>query len=134
MIPEFVYNEYNALVVKPHLPTSFQWSLLPSYPYLTYDFIRTSSFEHCARIARIDLSYTIMVARSSARYMLSIGDHKRYIDNLLGRGRCYPHINMALEGIGVSLSNSEYGITEQDVIRHFFGIAPIPDEKILMMM
>lgn len=131
MIPEFVYNKYNALVVKPYLPTSFQWNLFDSIDYL----IRTEEFEDCAHLSRRDPCYINMVAEKAAAFMINFGEHKRYMDSMLNKPVIHlENINMALEGIGVHLRNSKYGITEQDVIYHFFGVAPIPDEKILMLL
>lgn len=133
---EFEYYRGNANMIFPWLlPSRFVWEvsntnhLSISINFLEFDKAATESG------CRIDSARETAI--EAMRFILTTPRYARFLNScecLINTYHSSFYMEQCLNQIGIDVDNSNSDISEQDAINYFFGIAPIPDEKILMMM
>lgn len=133
---EFEYYRGNANMILPWLlPPRFVWEvsntkhLSISINFLEFDKAATESG------CRIDSARETAI--EAMRFILTTPKYASFLNSCVGlieTRTSAVYMEQYLTQIGRDASTHHSHISEQDAINYFFGVAPIPDEKILMMM
>lgn len=134
---EFEYFRRNANMIMPHLlPTRFRWDVSHKNQTLIIS-INFWDFDTAASVSSCRIDSARETAIEAMRFILTTPRYVRFLNScegLLNTQSSAIYMEQCLNQIGIDVDNSNSDISEKDAINYFFGIAPIPDEKILMMM
>lgn len=129
------YYRRNANIVLPHLlPTRFNWYVTHTTGSLN---ISINFWDSAAAASNSRIDSVRELAMDAMRFILTTPKYASFLNSCKGL-TATPNSAMYmahyLTQLGKDVANHHSHISEQDAINYFFGVAPIPDEKILMMM
>lgn len=126
----------------PHLlPRYFPWHVSASNGLSTPISLEISinfrEFDNAAAASNCRIDSVRELAMDAIRFILTTPKYASFLNSCEGlpvTPNNAIYMTQYLTFIGKDVANHHSHISEQDSINYFFGIAPIPDEKILMMM
>lgn len=126
-------------MVKQHLlPRYFTWYVSSNHFDKSLNIsINFREFDKAAEASNCRIDSIREVAMEAVRFILTTPKYARFLNScegLMNTVGSAMYMEQYLTQIGRDVSTHHSHISEQDAINYFFGVAPIPDEKILMMM
>lgn len=138
MIPNFEYIlTEQGYILYNWIPSYFDWKIEMTSPGRLEVGIGYKGFDRAASVSNTPVDFTRQLADKAMAFMLKT---PRYQSFLRGSKCLYAtqpslvYMQKGLDQIGRDVAHSDNHLSELEVIAHFFGVAPIPDEKILMML
>lgn len=126
------------MVMSRPLPRYFTWYVSRNRFDKSFNIsINFLEFDRAAEASNFSIYSVREVAMEASRFILTTPKYASFLNScngLINTNNNASYMEKYLTHIGRYVSTHHSHISEQDAINHFFGIAPIPDEKILMMM
>lgn len=138
MIPNFEYIlTEQGYILYNWIPSYFDWKVELTAPMELEIGIDYKGFDRAAYVSNTPVKITRQLANEAMAFMLKTPRYQSFLRGCKCLYATQPsliYMQQGLDQIGRDVSHIDTHLSELEVIAHFFGVAPIPDEKILMMM